>query len=712
VKVRQVVTPVVLIALATGVAAYLYLVDRGTLSDADRAARKRDAFPSFRIDEVTRIELSQAGESLVLVRDADAGPAGASWTLTSPALGPADPGAVDALLRELESGVRVRDVDDGLDAGLGSPRVRGAVTMGALALRFSLGADAPRPEGAAYMRVEGEGTFVVGRSLRAQLLRGSDAYRPRTLVPVGESDVARLQVTGPDGTGFALDRHGAGFRLGDGTRASRAALDRLFTALAEARAETFLDDATADRALGSSSTLIALTPRETSGPRIELRLGGDCPGEPADVVAVRTAPTRVSACVARSLADAFAVKTSALVDASPFYAHADEFEDLRLEDLAGGPRVDLARRGTGWHERAPEERDLSSDGSDSANLLASALAEARATEVVAPAASSDRPFVARNRVTVIRTGGSVTEVVELAAPGSDGAVWARRGDDGALLRLTNGVARRLQPHPVALRGRAVWRTPIDPGDVVGVDSSCGAPQRLEWQGGIWSLKVPAGFAADPVAVSDLTGALARARAEAWVAEVDDGSFGLADPGSCRVTITLGGARDAETRRATIVFGAATEDGFYARASDDAAVFIAPAILRALATHPVVERRRFRLDRATLTDLVIARAGARHRAPLDAEGGAATVDAVSSLVVRAALHTGRADASEGFDRPVLEIDAKTRSDAGPATETRLTFGALTQVDGVDGYFARASGLDATFFVLRPGVDAILALPWAP
>jgi hypothetical protein len=38
---------------------------------------------------------------------------------------------------------------------------------------------------------------------------------------------------------------------------------------------------------------------------------------------------------------------------------------------------------------------------------------------------------------------------------------------------------------------------------------------------------------------------------------------------------------------------------------------------------------------------------------------------------------------------------------------LTFGAATQVDGVAGYFARAAGLDATFFLLGPGVDTLLA-----
>ena len=74
------------------------------------------------------------------------------------------------------------------------------------------------------MRVEGEGTFVVGRSLKVQLLRGADAYRDRTLVPYGASDVGRVEMRAPGGGVVALERRGTAFRVGgtSGLRASRA----------------------------------------------------------------------------------------------------------------------------------------------------------------------------------------------------------------------------------------------------------------------------------------------------------------------------------------------------------------------------------------------------------------------------------------------------------------------------------------------------------
>jgi hypothetical protein len=50
----------------------------------------------------------------------------------------------------------------------------------------------------------------------------------------------------------------------------------------------------------------------------------------------------------------------------------------------------------------------------------------------------------------------------------------------------------------------------------------------------------------------------------------------------------------------------------------------------------------------------------------------------------------------------------RADSGGAPgEKRITFGAETRLDGGDVYFARVSGIDATFAVAAPVVASILA-----
>jgi len=64
-----VATPVILAALAGGAVAYAYLVDRRVVSDVDRAERAREVFPSFRLEEVTRVEIEHADRLDALVRE-------------------------------------------------------------------------------------------------------------------------------------------------------------------------------------------------------------------------------------------------------------------------------------------------------------------------------------------------------------------------------------------------------------------------------------------------------------------------------------------------------------------------------------------------------------------------------------------------------------------------------------------------------------------
>lgn len=713
---RATITPIVLVVLAAGAVAYAWIVDRGSVSDAERASRRSDVFPSFRVEDVTHVELVHGAETLVLDRDRDAGGGGGpAWSMTSPRDERADAGAVDALLRELAMATRVRDVSDRDAVGLDAPRVRGMVRVGALEWRFVLGADAPRPDGAAYMRLEGEGTFVVQRSVKVQLLRAADAYRRREILPYGANDVQRVHVATTPAGGFTLERQHAGgptFRVvEDGVRASRDTMDRILTALTEARAESFADDAQAAHAMAEPAFVVTVDPVDQARPRVELKLVGPCPGEASDDLLVETAPAHVSACIARTLGEALRDAKTALDDPSPFFAHPDEMEEVRLESIGGaGARVDIARKGTGWHERAPEDRDLSSDETDSANALALALASARGSQV--RRGPEPGRFTARARATIVRTGDSVgdkvgegpqpsDEIVEIGAAEADGGVWVRRADDGALVLLPAAQARRFEPHPVTLRARAMWRTPFDPGAVVGIDDTCGAvPEKLVLRDGAWTMLAPAGFAVDPVAVSDLASALSRAKVDAWIAESDDGSFGLGSrPGACAVTLALGGPDAGPVRNVTLSFGAEAGDGsFYARASDDPAVFVASGVLHALAVHPAIDRKRLHVDVQALGTLTVVHDGRRRVLEADADAPDALSKAVEGLYAEAALHTGPPGKSEGMDHPTLEV---------VGTGVHIVIGAPASVDGIDGYYARASGIDASFIVPRHVVDAVTA-----
>jgi hypothetical protein len=708
---RRKATPLALVAIAVTATAYAYLVDRGTMSDAERDAHAHEVFPTFRVDGVRRVDLTHGGETTTLERGPEPG---SMWEMSAPRREAADPSAVDSLLRDMEIGRRLRTVTEGTD--LGAVRVRGRVTIGGSVHVFSLAGDAPASGGGAYMTLDAERPFVVERSLKVQLLRTADAYRIRALVPYRRSEIARVEIAG-HGKAVVLQRAGDGFRLGaaGGLRASRDALDRIFGALADARADAFLADADADRAIGEGSARVTVIPGDSTKPTIELTLGPPCAAPPGHVVVARAGPLRTSACVAKDALAALEKPPTPLEDTAPLYAHADEVEEIDLRSTSpGGPSFDLARKGTGWYERSPESRELAPAEVDAVTATLAAMAGARATSVE-PASNAVHLSV-HARATFVRAGGHGSESLEIAQADASGAVLARRDDDRAILHLPRAVARRFEPRPSIVRSRELWSPEFDAAEVVAVDNTC-APdfERLEFAGGRWQMRLPEGEPVDSTHAMDVVDALTGAKVDQWVADRDDGSFGL-DPPACRVTLTLTDPRaDAGVSTRTLVFGGTTDGGIYGRTLDGPAIFSAPVSLWTCVRRPSIDRSGFRIDRGEGTRVTLSRDHAREvydsqsgafvrRDPVDA-GSDAVARELVVLDARDALHAGRAPASEGFEHPVLEIDVEARRDGGGAAVRKIFIGALAP-DADDGYFARVAGVDATFVVDRRPVDAIM------
>jgi hypothetical protein len=706
---KRAATPLALVVLALAAIAYEYLVDRGTVSDADREARLPEVFPTFQINLVHRIELSHGQETIVLER---AESPAATWALTSPRREAADPSAVDLLLRDLELARRARFVSS--DTQIGEVRARGRVTVGHVQYVFTLGGDAPYPRGGAYMSLLGEPPFVVEAALKVQLLKTADSYRVRSLVRYGQSEIKRIEST-TDATKVTLERVGDTFRVGgtSGPRASRAALDRIFGALADTRAETFLEDRVADRATSHVLRTVVIAPRDETQPRVTLTFGDPCPTPPGEVVVAIAGPMRTSACVARSSLEALDTAPDDLVDKTLLSARADEIEEIDLRSGSpGGPRLNLARRATGWHLRSPQDRDLSPEETDSANAFVAMLAAAQAM-TVAGSASAPREAV-HTRATFVRTGSGSSETLEIFAPDASGVASARRLDDGAILGLSRAVARRFDPRLVVLRGRAAWTPPFDPASVVRVDDTCTPEaQRIDLVDGLWKMRLPAGQAVDVAYTMDLVETLAHAKADGWIAESDDGTFGL-DASACRVTLTLA-SRDPDggSPSRSLVFGARADGDTYARTLDGPEVFLAPPALRSLAEHPAIDRSGFRIDalagaRALLTHdhskiILASSGGAFSRAGREEASDDPVGAALVATYARDAIHAGPPAPSEGFDLPTLEIQVADRS---AAFTRRIIIGAPIGSSD-DGYFARVSGVNATFAVGGRTVEALLA-----
>jgi hypothetical protein len=716
VSLKKHATSIALILVALGVGFYAYFVDRGSVTDTERKRRENDVFPAYRREDVQRVELAAGGVTLAVGRDLKADGGEVAWRLTSPRVENADPAAVEKLLGAIEFASIVRKVGPGSAAGLDAPRLWGTLDMGRLVYHFALGGPAPSPEGAAYLRVDGEGTYVVSRDLVTALQKGADAYRERTVVPYLSLDLAKLEVAAAAGS-FTITRVDAtSFLLPDlGLRASRDALDRVWSAFAEMRAEAFLDDAEADRATAGPAFTIRMTPKDAGKPAGELLVGDVCPGHPEDVVVVRKLPTRLSACAPKGVLSGLGIGQAALVDRRLFAAHADEIEELRVESVPAGQRVEIARKGNGWHERAPRDRELERDEAEAATALVNALARAEGTDVAR--ADPKAAFEARARVTVTRAAeGGGDEVVLLGPASVDRGASVRRLADGAVMHLPPDVARKLLPRETAIRARDLFTPPLEGRTPARLAMRCdGVVQELARDNGVWTFHDPKGFAADATTVLQIVDAVARAKAEAWVADADDGTFGF-DRSTCRVSLAF--EEDAGERTVGLVFGREGEGGVYARLEGEPGVFVVARSVRQALPRWAIDRTGFRVDQAAITGVTLTRAGKRvvlTRSGAElvlADGGVTDVaqrvsDALPALSPDEALHPGPPRPDEGLSPPVLDVRIHLAGDGG-ARDVHFIVGLTGLRNDTRVHYARLDGVDATFAIaegrLAPLFDA--------
>jgi hypothetical protein len=146
-------------------------------------------------------------------------------------------------------------------------------------------------------------------------------------------------------------------------------------------------------------------------------------------------------------------------------------------------------------------------------------------------------------------------------------------------------------------------------------------------------------------------------------------------------------------------------------------------MRALVSHPSVDRNRFRIDPTVLKSVTFVRGSTRfvfertgdRLLPRGGEAGEAgdgdkLEGALEGFYAQTALHIGAPAPEEGMNRPTLEIISRTTVGDASAGETRIVVGAAARIDGADGYFARVSGIDATFAVPQRVVAAVVDALW--
>jgi hypothetical protein len=707
---RTTLALVVLTAVA-GVALY---AERGSVTTAETRERKKNLLPAFRGDDVIEVRVTEGGASARVFRGTPNDAGQRPWLVDiGGTVGAAEEMAVDQLLGSLRDGVAERKrlgeigADERRSFGLDTPRGEIVVDMGRQRYRVRFGGPAATPPGAIWAEVEGHWAAVITAQLAAALEVRPDALRRRALVSWEANDLDALTLEGAGGPRRLVRApwqvpRGLGFRFDGSTpegkvRVSAEALDRVWEALGRLKADAFLGLAEAEK--GATRTVTVTLAPHASAHKLILDIGGECPGHPDDVIALRReeGDRGDAACVPHAALDALSVPASDLVDRRLLGARADEVIDLRLQQ--GGVTLALARSGAQWHEQQPGDRPVDAEvGRAFLDRLLDVQATALAEHGDAGALGLDPPRATVRVVSLLGDGGERVELVEVGAE-QGGVVHVRRVEDGAFASVPAQTAAVLFPDELALRARQkILDLRTEDFRSLRIAGPLGTQAFERSYGGPWTLVEPPGEGLSPDAglLSELSDAVAGLSADRWIGAALP-EHGLDRP---RLTIAASVVTGQAKRTVEVALGAPSAGGSFARVSGDPAVFVAPRRLEEAANRWLLDRTALLVDVERLTRVTLSAGGKKlvfDRASLPP----ALHHALGDLVADGAVSIGAPLPAQGFDKPALVVTAEQ----GPK-RAELRFGTGDSFHGASVYYARREGFAATFAVARSRVQPLL------
>jgi hypothetical protein len=746
---RKHATSIVLLAAAAALGAYVFVFDRDRPTTDEVEARKDNLLPLMRRNQITEITIEQGGKKARIVRvgDVDAGDDMFHLVAGDPARDDlADQIAVEQLTQALEFATRQRKVGPDFDraiTGLDQPAIRLTLSMGKITYRIAVGNESKTPPGARFVQLDDRDVFVVQKQFADEMARPIDTYRTHTILPYMSSQVSSIIIES-GGQTRTFTREPWGFRVGTGPsapRASRVAFSRLLNALANLSAERFVDLARAEAALGEASQRVTLTllPAKKGDPKGLLEIGGQCPNERSTedggsstatrlVTVIRRQPEPIAACAPETVLADLLVPAEAYRDRKLLDVREDEVEQLTL--LRGERTLELLRKGSAWHARKPSDQDLAAEDVDG---FITALVSMQG-EIVAlddPKSLGLDPPSGMLRIVKPSVDGKnePVEVVDLSderTEGDDMVMYARRQQDGAVLRLSRDQARLLQPTTTLFRSTQILDVSPQGLRRVEITQHGGASQILERKGAAFDLVEPSGYPPDAPLASDLFGVLAKLKGERWVADSDDGTFGFSAP-FVRVRLKLEADGGSDERE--LLLGGVAPDGRYARWNPDSGVFVvARALETALQTY-AIDRATFMLSAQEINTLRLVstdrdvRIGSasgvwttlQGSKPALPEGAVAKIRQVLvEMRADGVVHLGAPSPDEGFDKPIVRIEIELAPSAArkSSNSVRIDIGRADVWHNTNVHFARKKGVDATFAIAAAEVRPLLDLLVSP
>jgi hypothetical protein len=726
---RQKFTNLALIAVAAALFGVV-LWTKGGVTTGEREARINNVLASWREDELKTIEIERpTGKVRLELRETPDG-GDSDWFLTAPLNEKADINAVTDLIGSLNFATAIRRIKpeevDRAAFGLDSPRLVMNLDLGAVRYRLALGKEAAAPPGAAYLEVSGDsaprsGVVIISRDLIKELDVDANTLRTRQVFPYVSSALSRLELDGAGGTRKLRRADWGGWRF-DGMqndlRVNRGALDRVLGAFALTKAEHFIDAGAAERALAGAPTVrITMVNEDSKKPRAVIEVGGVCPKNETDVVALRREPDRLAVCAPKSVMAGLSTPAEELVDHSLFTLRTDEVEGFT--SIEGDKRLELERKENGFVMRAPQQGSIELEPG---NQRISSMVMARG-EFVLDANPKALGFEPPRGSVLLRSTAPfesrvLEESVSIGSSSADGRVHVRRKHDGAVLLVDAASARSLLPDATLMRTRTIFE--FSPSDLRTIEIKTPRVTQKLTRGlsGTFTLEAPKGFDADPGLSSDLVEALQSLAAERWASDRDDGSFGLQKPGT-ELEVVLE-KKDVKSER-TVLVGHPTGSGAFASVQGEAGVFVMPrAALEAIETL-LIDRSAFVLGEnearrititAEKTQFELLRQGNQL---LAADSGTPrteaqiqrVLEALGAMRPEAAIELGPPKPEYGLAKPLLTVRVEREPGLGERSKPLFyRIGAGDSWRKLSVHYARIEGIDATFVITRNKVRQLL------
>ena len=713
---RGTIVNVLVLVLALGSGAAL-LLTRERATTAEREARANNLFVEFPRQRLEHITIRKGTSSLTLSR-ASGGDASAQHFVMGGVTLDAD--AVESLLRSLEMAAFFKrfqpEAAERERFGLNQPSAEITLEFGDSRAVLRVGKPATSPRDTTYVEVEANGRREVGlvrSNVLAELVVDEDALRARALVKLEPSEVAALSFRDDE---LAVELHrgpGPAWLDARGERVRRETVEHVLLELASVKIERFVPAPPTDAGSPRGRLSVRLTPKSTAGAAsapISFTLGGSCPQDPQRLLVERGGASPVTGCVASGVRELFQSAAQELADDSAFALRSDEVESLVLE--RGHDKLELVRNERGFLLLSPARADVALDAGNrrlDAILKAAGERLPSADPAALGLAPPARTVTARSTAF---EGQRYDEVVELGRVDASGRLPVRRREDGRVLLLSRDAARAYAVDSTLLRGTKL------------LDFSQSQLKRLEleWDhehevlrrgdSGELELVTPAHMTHDGALALDLIQALGTLSALRWVADSDDGSFGLEAP---QVTARLELADGAAPAKSVLLrVGARVPGGAYATLNSQPGVFIIERGVVELLTTLLFTRGAFMSDPETLarielehqgTRVTLTRQDQRFQARPELPEALVTelVEDIASLRAEGAVHSGPARAEEGLQRPTLSVRLFPKTGQQPRT---FHIGARDSYRDAAIYYGRVDGIDATFALPLSSVKKLL------